>query len=169
MRSVFYSPEIRHSALKARPNRAAGKEKEMSEIIRIGGLDVRFLQSKEDTGGSLDVFEMTVQPNARMPVPHYHESWDEVACGFTGAITFRVADQDVVLNPGQSIFVKRGVVHSFRNDTQEAASCLCILTPGALGPAYFREMATLLAGGSPDVAKMKETMLRYGLIAVPPT
>jgi hypothetical protein len=71
----------------------------MSETIRVGGLEVRFLQSKEDTGGSLDAFEMTVQPNARMPVPHYHESWDEVAYGLTGAATFRVANQDIVLRP----------------------------------------------------------------------
>ncbi|HWK45328.1 MAG TPA: cupin domain-containing protein [Stellaceae bacterium] len=141
----------------------------MSETIRVGGLEVRFLQSKEDTGGSLDAFEMTVQPNARMPVPHYHESWDEVAFGLTGATTFRVASQDVVLRPGQSVFIKRGVVHGFRNDTQEAATCLCILTPGVLGPAYFREMAALMSGGAPDLVRMKETMLRYGLVPVPPT
>ncbi len=140
----------------------------MSETIRIGGLEVRFLQSKEGTGGSLDVFEMTVQPNARMPVPHYHESWDEVVYGLTGAITFHIASQDSVLRPGQSVFVKRGVVHGFRNDTQEAATCLAILTPGVLGPAYFREMAALMAGGAPDLARMKETMLRYGLVPVPP-
>jgi quercetin dioxygenase-like cupin family protein len=140
----------------------------MSETIRIGGLELRFLQTKEDTGGSLDAFEMIVQPNARMPVPHYHESWDEVAYGLTGATTFRVAGEDIVLTPGQSVFVKRGIVHSFRNDTQEAATCLCFLTPGVLGPSYFREMAALLAGGAPDVAKMKETMLRYGLVPAPP-
>ena len=141
----------------------------MSDTIRVGGLEVTFLQSKEDTGGSLDAFEMTVEPNARMPVPHYHESWDEVAYGLTGAATFRVANQDIVLRPGQSVFIKRGVVHGFRNDTQEAATCLCILTPGVLGPAYVREMAALMHGGAPDLARMKETMLRYGLVPVPPT
>jgi hypothetical protein len=30
-------------------------------------------------------------------------------------------------------------------------------------------MAKLLTGGAPDPAKMKETMLRYGLIPVPPS
>ncbi|NDR75258.1 cupin domain-containing protein, partial [Klebsiella pneumoniae] len=40
--------------------------------------------------------------------------------------------------------------------------------PGALGPQYFREMAALLTGGAPDPAKMKETMLRYGLVPVAP-
>jgi len=139
----------------------------MAETIRIGGLEVRFLHSKETTRGGLDVFEMTVQPNARMPVPHYHESWDEVAYGLTGATTFHVAGQEHVLRPGQSVFIGRGIVHGFRNDTHETTTCLCILTPGVLGPAYFREMAALMSGGAPDLARMKETMLRYGLVPVP--
>ena len=134
-----------------------------SETIGFGGLELRFLQTKEGTAGSLDAFEMTVQPNARMPVAHYHENWDETIYGLSGASTWRVDGQDIVLKPGQSVFIKRGIVHAFRNDTQEAASSLCILTPGVLGPGYFREMAAALAGGAPDPAKMKEIMLRHGL------
>jgi quercetin dioxygenase-like cupin family protein len=139
----------------------------MTETIEMVGLRLRFLQSKEDTGGSLDAFEMIVQPNARVPIPHYHESWDETIVGMMGVTTWRVNGRDADLAPGQSLFIKRGIVHSFRNDTQEAASCLCILTPGALGTAYFREMAALLGGGAPDPAKLKETMLRYGLVPAP--
>jgi len=139
----------------------------MSETIRLGGLELRFLQSKQDTGGSLDLFEMTVQPNARMPVPHYHESWDETVYGLVGRTTWRIDGQEVALEPGNTVFIKRGVVHGFHNSTQEPGTCLCILSPGALGPSYFREMAALLAEGAPDLAKMKETMLRYGLVPVP--
>jgi quercetin dioxygenase-like cupin family protein len=137
------------------------------ETISIGGLELRFLQTKEETAGSLDAFEMTVQPNARMPVAHYHESWDETSYGLTGASTWLLDGRDVVLMPGQSIFIKRGIVHAFRNDTQEPASALCILTPGVLGPGYFREIAAVLAGGAPDPAKMKAVMLRYGLVPAP--
>ena len=139
----------------------------MPEVIRIGGLELRFLRSKNDTGGSLDMFEMTVQPNARMPVPHYHETWDETIYGLAGLTTWRIDGQDVGVEPGHSVFIKRGVVHGFRNDTQVPATCLCVLTPGVLGPDYFREMAALITGGPPDLAKMKETMLRYGLVPVP--
>jgi quercetin dioxygenase-like cupin family protein len=139
----------------------------MSEVIRIGGLELRFLRSKEETGGSLDMFEMTVQPNARMPVPHYHETWDETIYGLAGTTTWRIDGHDVGVGPGQTVFIKRGVVHGFRNDTQEPALCLCVLSPGVLGPAFFREMAALITGGPPDLAKMKETMLRYGLVPVP--
>jgi quercetin dioxygenase-like cupin family protein len=110
---------------------------------------------------------MTVQPNARMPVAHYHESWDETIYGLADASTWRVNGQDVVLRLGQSLFIKREIVHAFRNDTQEAASCLCILTPGVLGSGYFREVAALMSGGAPDPAKTKEIMLRHGLHPAP--
>ena len=46
----------------------------MPDLIDFGTLQLKFLQSKETTGGSVDLFEMTLQPNARMPIPHYHES-----------------------------------------------------------------------------------------------
>jgi quercetin dioxygenase-like cupin family protein len=139
----------------------------MAETIVAGGLQLRFLQTKEDTGGSLDAFEMIVQPNARMPVSHYHETWDETIVGQMGVTTWRVDGKDIELMPGESLFIKRGIVHGFRNDSGEAASCLCILTPGALGTGYFREIAALLDGGAPDPVKMKETMLRYGLVPAP--
>jgi quercetin dioxygenase-like cupin family protein len=139
----------------------------MSETIRIGGLELRFFQTKEETAGSLDAFEMIVQPKARVPVPHYHQDWDETIYGLAGATTWRVGGQDVVVKPGQSTFIKRGIVHDFRNDTEEAASCLCILTPGVLGPGYFRDIAALVAAGPPDPAKMKDIMLRYGLVPAP--
>lgn len=139
----------------------------MPETVRFKDLELRFLQSREDTDGSLDVFEMTVEPNARVPVPHYHKNWDETVYGLAGVTTWRVDGHDIKVGPGQTVFIKRGVVHGFRNDAQEPATCLCILSPGVLGPAYFREMAALLASGAPDPAKMKETMLRHGLVPAP--
>jgi quercetin dioxygenase-like cupin family protein len=141
----------------------------MPEIIDLGSLKLKFLQSKDDTAGSVDVFEMTVQPNARMPIPHYHDSWDETIYGLTGTTTFRLDGNDIDVNPGETVFIKRGIVHGFTNRTSAPATCLCILSPGVLGPQYFREIAGLLAGGAPDPGRMKETMLRYGLIPAPPS
>lgn len=107
------------------------------ETIRIGGLELRFLETKDTSDGSLDLFEMTVQPNARMPVPHHHLNWDETVYGLSGRLTFRVDGQDIDIEPGGSVFVRRGIVHSFRNDLQSPAVCLSILTPGVLGSGYF--------------------------------
>jgi quercetin dioxygenase-like cupin family protein len=110
---------------------------------------------------------MTLQPNARMPIPHYHESWDETIYGLGGISTWRVDGKDIDVAPGETVFIKRGVVHGFTNRSGEPASCLCLLSPGVLGPQYFKEMAALLSAGAPDPAKMKEAMLRHGLIPAP--
>jgi quercetin dioxygenase-like cupin family protein len=139
----------------------------MLEPIRIGGIELRFLQTKESSDGSLDVFEMTVQPNARVPVAHYHRNWDETVYGLSGISTWRVDGKDIELAPGQVLFIKREIVHSFRNAHPEPATSLVILTPGVLGPGYFREIAALVAGGAPDPEAIKATMLRHGLVPVP--
>lgn len=139
----------------------------MTEIISLGGLELRFLHTGESTGGSLDAFEMTAQPQARMPVPHYHESWDELIHGLSGTMIWRVDGQDIAVTPGRSVFIRRGVVHGFRNDSDAPAGCLCVLTPGVLGPGFFREVAALIAAGAPDPAQLKAIMLRHGLVPVP--
>ncbi|MGH7122609.1 MAG: cupin domain-containing protein [Acetobacteraceae bacterium] len=136
------------------------------ETIGIGGLKLEFLHDKDDTVGSLDMFRMTVQPHTRMPVPHYHESWDETVYGISGTVTFRIDGKDAAIGPGQSAFIRRGIVHGFDNRTDAPATCLCVLTPGVLGPGYFRAIAALAGAGPPDPARIKEIMLRHGLVPV---
>jgi hypothetical protein len=48
---------------------------------------------------------------------------------------------------------------------------LCVITPAAIGPQYFRESAEVIkaaAGGPPDRAKIAEIMRRHGLTPAPP-
>ncbi|MDE1995458.1 MAG: cupin domain-containing protein [Rhizobiaceae bacterium] len=136
----------------------------MSETIRMGGLELEFLHDKQETSGSLDIFRMTVQPKAKVPAPHYHQSWDETVYGLSGTTTFRIGGAEVPVSVGDSVFIKRGVVHGFSNESDAPATCLCVLTPGVLGPGYFREIAALLAGGPPDPAKVADVMKKYGLV-----
>src|ERR1700686_1454827 len=112
----------------------------MPETIDLGSLKLRFLQSKDDTAGSIDMFEMTVQPNARMPIPHFHDRWDETIYGLTGTTSWRVDREEIDVAPGETVFIKRGVVHGFQTRSAEPAPCLCTVTPGVLGPKYFKDM-----------------------------
>jgi hypothetical protein len=89
--------------------------------------------------------------------------------GLTGTTSWRIDEKDIDVAPGETVFIKRGVVHGFTNRSAETATCLCTLSPGVLGPQYFKDMAQLLSAGAPDPAKMKETMLRYGLIPALPS
>jgi quercetin dioxygenase-like cupin family protein len=140
----------------------------MPELIRVGSIELRFLRNKHETGGALDMFEMTVPPNARVPVPHYHRDWEETVYGLSGVTTFTIAGKTVEIGPGEDAFIARGVAHGFENRGAAPAKCLCVLTPGVLGPDYFREIgAELAAGGPPDPAKLGAIMARHGLIPAP--
>ncbi len=136
----------------------------MPETIDFGSFQLRFLRDKHDTGGSLDVFEMTLSPGGRMPMPHHHESWEETVYGVSGTVTYTVEDRAYDIGPGDALFIPRGEVHGFDNRSGAPATCLCVLTPGVLGPEYFRELAALVAAGRPDPAQVREIMLRHGLV-----
>lgn len=136
----------------------------MPEIIDFGSFKLRFLRDKHDTGGSLDMFEMVLQPEGRMPAAHHHESWDETVYGVSGTVTFTVEGVAHDVGPGDALFIPRGKVHGFDNRSGAPSTSLSVLTPGVLGPEYFRELAALIATGRPDEAKVHEIMRRHGLI-----
>ena len=70
------------------------------------------------------------------------------------------------LHPGEAIFIPRGAVHAFANRGADDAKFLAVVTPGVLGPDYFKEIGAVLsaaAGGPPDPAAIGEVMRRHGL------
>jgi quercetin dioxygenase-like cupin family protein len=136
----------------------------MSENIQVGSIRMEFLRSKHDTAGSLDLMRMTVPPAGQMPVSHYHRNWDETVHGLEGTITFTVDGADYAVEPADALFIKRGIVHGFDNHSGADATCLIALTPGVLGPEYFRELAALIPKGPPNEAIVHEIMLRHGLV-----
>lgn len=136
----------------------------MPELIDFGSFQISFLRDKHETGGAFDLFELDLPPTGRMPVPHCHESWEETVYGLRGVVTYIVEGKLHHLGPGMTLFIPRGKVHGFDNRTNELATCLCLLTPGVIGPEYFRELAALLQGGDATPEKARAIMLRYGLM-----
>lgn len=138
------------------------------ETIKLGQIEIRFLLDGDDTDGRQCAFEFIVPPGARVPAAHYHEHVDEIAYGLEGVLTFTVDGVAHQLGPGDSVFVPRGVAHHFVNTGTETTRTLAVLTPADIGPAYFQDIAALLAAdGPPDPAKVAEVMRRHGLIVVP--
>ena len=135
------------------------------DIVQIGALRLKFLVDEGSSGGQAVVFEMTVPAGARVPAPHYHRDVDEVFYGLDGALTVTVAGVAREVAPGQAVFIPRGAVHGFENRSAGPTRSLSVLTPGAIGRAYFQELAAVVnADGPPDLARVKATMERHGLV-----
>src|SRR5580765_7532466 len=139
------------------------------EIIQVGQIGIRFLLEAADTSGALAMFEFTVPAGARMALPHKHERYDETIYGVEGVVTFTVEGKTADIAPGESCFIPRGAVHGFNNLKQTDAKALAVVTPGLLGPDFFKEAAAIVnAGGPPDVKKLNAVMAKHGLVGVMP-
>jgi quercetin dioxygenase-like cupin family protein len=141
-----------------------------NEEIRIGELAIRFLVEGEDAGGSVAIFEFDVPARAKVPVAHSHDAYEETVYGLEGVLTWKVDGERQEIGPGQVLCIRRGVVHKFENEGEVAATALAIVTPGVLGPQYFRDVAAVIeaaAGGPPDPAAIGAVMKRHGLTPAP--
>lgn len=141
------------------------------ETIRIGPLAVRFLITGDHSTGSIAAFELMVPAAQRLPAPaHSHDRYEETIYGVSGVLTWTVDGKPVDVGPGQALCIPRGAVHRFDNNGSGDVRVLCVITPAAIGPQYFRETAAVIneaAGGPPDRARLAEIMIRHGLTPAP--
>ena len=136
------------------------------EDIRVGPLAIRFLVEGEQSGGSVAVFEFDVPAGTSVAAGHSHDGYEETIYGLAGVLTWTVEGVPTDVGPGEALCIPRGAVHQFDNTHDIDARALAVVTPGILGPDYFREVAAILdagAGGPPDYAALGEVMRRHGL------
>lgn len=140
------------------------------ELFKYAGLEIRFLLTSSDCNGTMSVFEFLVPGNCKIPGPsHSNDGYEEMIYGVEGTLTWTVNDTDVQVGPGQALCIPRGAVHRWANNGNLPAKQLTVISPGIMGPEYFREVKELLsAGGPPDPAAIVKTMRRHGMIAVAP-
>jgi quercetin dioxygenase-like cupin family protein len=134
--------------------------------IKVGELSIRFLVEGVDTAGSVAVFEFEVPAGAKVAAAHSHDGYDETIYGVEGTLTWTVEGTPNDVGPGEAIFIPRGAVHHFDNTHDLDAKALAMVTPGILGPDYFREVAAILhatVGGPPDFASLGAVMRRHGV------
>jgi quercetin dioxygenase-like cupin family protein len=140
------------------------------ETLTFGPLVVRFLLTGDNSTGSVAIFELTVQGGQRLPAPaHSHDHYEETIYGLEGVLTWTVDGKAIDVSAGQALCIPRSAVHRFDNLASQDAKALCVITPAAIGPQYFREAFEVLraaAGGPPDRAKLAEIMRRHGLTPV---
>ncbi len=139
------------------------------EEIRVGEMAIRFLLEGEQSDGSVAVFEFDVPAGSKVAAAHSHDSFEETIYGLDGTLVWTVEGQAHEVGSGEVLFIPRGAVHQFANVGELGAKALAIVTPGILGPEYFREIAAVLdaaADGPPDLAAVAAVMRRHGLTPV---
>jgi quercetin dioxygenase-like cupin family protein len=142
----------------------------MSEEITVGDLAIRFLVEGDQSEGSVAVFEFDVPVGAKVAAAHSHDGYEETIYGLEGVLTWTVDGTPIDVGPGEALVIPRSAVHRFDNVGEVDARALAIVTPGILGPDYFREVAAVLdaaVAGPPDFAALASVMRRHGLTPAP--
>jgi quercetin dioxygenase-like cupin family protein len=142
------------------------------EEIRLGQIVVRFHLEGSASNNSIAMFEFDVAPGAKVPAAHSHDAYEETLYGLDGILTMTVDGLPTEVGPGDVLCIPRGVIHRFDNLHSETSTTLAVITPGILGPAYFREIAAIAQaaaaqGTPPNPAAIGEVMRRHGLTPAP--
>ena len=99
--------------------------------IAVSGDINTIIASKEDTGGTYSLIEAKVFPGGG-PAPHIQTREHEGFYVIDGQLTFKVDKKRIEAKPGTFVNVPPNVLHSFKNETNEVAKLIIILSPPGL-------------------------------------
>jgi quercetin dioxygenase-like cupin family protein len=116
---------------------------------------------KYQSGGIVGVFESTVPKRGGPPI-HVHHNEDEVIHVIEGEYEFWLDGQVGTVPAGASIFLPRGVPHTFRVVSARPGRNLTILTPGGL-EEFFVEAAARELRIPDHMTELEALAGRYGI------
>ncbi|MFV9507504.1 MAG: cupin domain-containing protein [Oscillochloridaceae bacterium umkhey_bin13] len=134
---------------------------------------IRILVTPSQNQGAYLLFTSRTAPGAGVP-PHRHDQEDEAFVVLRGRYGFMRDEAELVLGPGDTIFVPRGTLHGFQNIGTSEAELLIITSPGHLHEAFFSDLGIPLAPGAtervapPALAEVVAAATRHGIELMPP-
>lgn len=119
---------------------------EAGNSISVAGNNYRILVTGKDTGGAFATIDMLIPPGGG-PGPHAHADFEESFYVVEGEVEFKSEFGTYVAAQGSFISIpKGGVVHGFKNKTQQTAHLLCTVVPAGL-ELFFEEVGQPVATG----------------------
>ena len=137
--------------------------------IAVAGDLYTFLAEGEDTSKSYALWEAVVPPGGGPP-PHIQSREDEGFYVLEGEISFVADGRKVVARKGTFLNVPRGVLHTFKNESDSDARMLILVAPAGM-EKMFEEVGTAVtdpsAKPSPpspqELEKMASVAPKYGI------
>lgn len=126
----------------------SGKSR-FGEVVRFLGVHPNDLKiSSKDTGGQLSVFEYTGLGKVG-PMLHIHFEQDEIFMVTEGEYRFVVGNETHILKAGQTIFLPRGIPHTWIQ-LSDRGKMIYFLQPAGKMEEFFSYMNKLKERPSPE-------------------
>jgi quercetin dioxygenase-like cupin family protein len=120
---------------------------EEGQSISFVGDTYRILISGKETGGAFATIDMLIPPGAG-PGPHSHADFHETFYVVDGEVEVKSEAGTYTAKKGAYVVIpKGGIVHNFKNKTDEVAHLLCTVVPSGL-EEMFLAMGTPVTPGT---------------------
>lgn len=146
------------------------------KIIAMAGNTYRMLVTGAETGGAFAVMDFLIPPGGG-PGPHAHADFQESFYVVEGEIEFKSEAGTYVAKKGAFVTIpKGGIVHQFKNKTNQTAQMTCTVVPAGL-EAFFMEVGKPVVNGiippSPPmdaeaIKAIQDLTKKYGQQLFPP-
>ncbi|TSD63349.1 cupin domain-containing protein [Inquilinus sp. KBS0705] len=147
--------------------------------IAMAGNTYRMLVTGKQTGGEFAVMDFLIPPGGG-PGPHAHANFQESFYVTEGEVEVKSEAGTYIAKKGSFVTIpKGGIVHQFKNKTDNMAQMICIVVPAGL-EEFFMQIGTQVEPGErqsatppppPDAEAMKALMAlaqKYGQELYPP-
>lgn len=132
-----------------------------SDAIEWLGVKYKTILTTEQSGGAMSIVD-SWSPAGSGPPRHIHAGEDETFVVLTGTCKVWIAGEERLAGPGESVFIPRGIEHTFKVVGDEPSRHLVILTPGGF-EGFFADMAAGQCRIPEDMPAIEESARRHNL------
>ncbi|MHA4808059.1 cupin domain-containing protein [Flavitalea flava] len=146
------------------------------QTVSVVGDTYRILMTGKETGGAYAAIDMLIPPNGG-PGPHAHADFQESFYIIDGEIEVKSEEGTYIAKKGSFVSIpKGGVVHCFKNKTDQITHLLCLVAPSGL-EEFFLEIGQPVAPGSflapppmdeEAIKKILPVVEKFGMKLFPP-
>lgn len=146
------------------------------KVISVAGSTYRIAISGTQTNGEFAIIDMLIPPGGG-PGPHAHASFLESFYVVDGEVEFKSEAGKTIARKSDVVTIpKGGLVHGFKNISNNIAHLLCTVVPAGLD-AFFEEIGTPVQAGEflpyPNldeeaIKKLAGIARKYGQEVYPP-
>ena len=162
--------ELAGSAWRPTPVRAivvAASDGRTPAPLNIVGEETLVKVSAEDSEETLAFFHLVAPPMSGPP-RHVHTREDELFYVLEGELVFELDGERHTVRAGDTVYLRRGVVHTYQNFTTSNARLLIATVPGMFSRFFVELSAVTPLGAMPDPERMDAMATEYGITTLGP-
>jgi mannose-6-phosphate isomerase-like protein (cupin superfamily) len=116
---------------------------EMRALTMKSGTVARFVATGSSTQGDFGLYRWEMPANTGGATGHFHRTFSESFYVLDGSPSFFDGESWTEASPGFFLYVPRGGIHGFRNDSRAPAAFLILFSPGIAREGYFEALAEI--------------------------